>query len=234
MTMRAMILAAGRGERMRPLTDELPKPLLCVGGRPLIHWHLQALARAGVRDVVVNLAWQGARLRESLGDGAAWGLRIHFSDEGEQALETGGGIFQALPQLGDAPFLVVNGDIWTDHDFARLPALPADATASLVLVPNPPQHLQGDFTLTPAPDGDGRLITETAGAVRHTFAGIGIYRPGFFAGCQAGSFALLPLLRRAIAARALRGTLYDGAWYDIGTPARLRELDQRLASGGIG
>jgi MurNAc alpha-1-phosphate uridylyltransferase len=212
-----MILAAGRGERLRPLTDLTPKPLLIVRGRPLIEWHLDALARAGVREVVINLSWLGAQIRTALGDGSRFGLSIAYSDEGSTALETGGGIFQALPLLGAAPFLVVNGDTFTDVDFARL-ALAPEALAHLVLVPNPEHHPQGDFTLR-----DG-CVQET-GAPRHTYSGVGIYRPEFFAGCAPGRFPLLPLLRRAIAAGRLHGELHAGIWTDVGTIGRLDRLN---------
>ena len=232
--MKAMILAAGRGERMRPLTDERPKPLLEVGGRSLLAWHLVALARAGIVDIVINLAWRGERIREALGDGAAHGVRIRYSEEGEAALETGGGIFRALPLLGPAPFLVVNGDVWTDLDHARHPPLDTDAWASLVLVPNPPHHPQGDFGLAPRADGGADVLTGPADAPRYTYSGIGVYRPEFFAGCVDGRFPLLPLLRRAGAAGRLRGRLYQGTWCDVGTPQRLRELDDRLAGGALG
>jgi len=218
--MKAMILAAGRGERMRPLTDALPKPLLVVRGKPLIVHHLEALARAGVREVVINLAWLGAKIRDALGEGGRWGLRIAYSDEGEVAFETGGGIFRALPLLGDAPFLVVNGDVWTDFDFTQV-RIEADADAHLVLVPNPPQHARGDFTLA-----DGRVGEDSSpGAMRYTYSGLGMYRPGFFAGCAPGRFPLLPLLQRAIAARRLTGQLYGGLWQDIGTPERLAAIN---------
>ena len=238
--MKAMILAAGRGERMRPLTDRLPKPLLEVGGRSLIEWHLLALARAGITDIVVNLSWQGARIPEALGDGARLGVSLRYSDEGPVALETGGGIFRALPLLGEGPFLVVNGDVWTDFDFAQRPVPAADALAALVMVPNPPQHPRGDFALLPRADGEADLITDpvaldAAGAPpRHTYSGIGVYRPEFFEGCVDGRFPLLPLLRRAGAAGRLRGLLYQGLWSDVGTPERLRELDDRLAGGALG
>lgn len=249
--MPAMILAAGRGERMRPLTDRLPKPLLEVGGRSLIEWHLLALARAGITDIVINLAWQGGRIPEALGDGARFGVSLRYSDEGPVALETGGGIFRALPLLGAGPFLVVNGDVWTDYDFAQHPALDADALAALVLVPNPPQHPRGDFALRPrvleAAAGDSAaggpladVITDPAlleapdAPPRHTYSGIGVYRPEFFEGCVDGRFPLLPLLRRAGAAGRLRGTLYQGLWSDVGTPERLRDLDERLAGGALG
>lgn len=231
-----MILAAGRGERMRPLTDTRPKPLLEVGGRALIDWHLQALARAGIREVCVNLAWLGAQIRAHLGDGARHGLTIHFSDEGDCALETGGGIFRALPWLGPEPFVVVNGDIWTDYRFDRLPQLDPTALAALVLVPNPPQHPAGDFAYARRADGGIDILAEPAGAAtpRRTFSGIGVYRPEFFAGCSAGRFPLLPLLRRAAAEGRLRAQCYDGQWHDIGTPERLRALDERLAGGAVG
>jgi MurNAc alpha-1-phosphate uridylyltransferase len=222
--MKALVLAAGRGERMRPLTDTVPKPLLLVAGRPLIVYHLEALARAGVRDVVVNLSWLGERLRAALGDGARYGVHIRYSDEGAQALETGGGIFNALPHLAPGAFIVVNGDTWTDFDFRRL-SLDADvdgnAVARLVLVPNPPQHPLGDFGL------DGDVIVERA-TERFTFSGIGIYKPQLFEGAKPGKFALLPLLQRAIAAGTLRGEIYRGEWWDVGAPDRLRALDSRL------
>lgn len=253
--MKAMILAAGRGERMRPLTDDLPKPLLSVGGRPLIEWHLLALARAGLREVVINHAWLGAKIVAALGDGARFGVSIRYSDEGGTALETGGGIFKALPWLGPDPFVVVNADVWTDFDHARRPVLDADALAALVLVPNPPQHPQGDFALRPrrsvtaaaapaavaASQGPGPVaaaladvVADPAAEPRHTFSGIGVYRPEFFAGCAPGKFPMLPLFRAAAAAGRLRGSLYRGQWSDIGTPQRLRELDERLAGGAGG
>ncbi|MEZ5486063.1 MAG: nucleotidyltransferase family protein [Steroidobacteraceae bacterium] len=236
--MKAMILAAGRGERMRPLTDRLPKPLLPVGGRRLIEWHLVALARAGIRDVVINHAWLGAEIVAALGDGAAYGVAIRYSDESEGALETGGGIFKALPWLGPGPFVVVNGDVWSDFDYARLPALDEAALAALILVPNPPQHPQGDFALAPRPAGGAAalqdVVTEPQAGPRYTFSGIGVYRPEFFAACQPGRFPLLPLFRAAAAAGRLRGQLYRGQWHDIGTPQRLQELDARLAAGAVG
>jgi MurNAc alpha-1-phosphate uridylyltransferase len=213
---RAMLLAAGRGERMRPLTDQLPKPLLTVRGKPLIVHHLERLARCGVRHVVVNVAWLGDRIRAALGDGAAFGVSIHYSEEGAQALETGGGIFRALPWLGSEPFLVVNGDVFTDFDFAALSIAP-EGWAHLVLVPNPVQHPQGDFAL------EGGRVVES-GSTRWTYSGIGLYRPQLFDGCQPGRFPLLPLLRRAIAAGRLSGEVYRGAWSDVGTLERLAAL----------
>jgi MurNAc alpha-1-phosphate uridylyltransferase len=213
---RAMVLAAGRGERMRPLTDSVPKPLLEVRGKPLIVYHLEKLARLGVQQVVINLAWLGERIRAALGDGARWNLAIQYSDEAGMALETGGGIFQALPWLGSEPFLVVNADVYTDFDFGALRIAP-DALAQLVLVANPVQHPNGDFSLV-----DGR-VSEHDGA-RYTYSGIGLYRAELFAGCSAGRFPLLPLLRRAMDARRLHGQLHSGAWSDVGSVERLAAL----------
>jgi MurNAc alpha-1-phosphate uridylyltransferase len=225
--MRAMILAAGRGERMRPLTDRTPKPLLAVGGKPLIVWHLERLAQAGLREVVVNHAWLGERIVQALGDGSRWGVRIRYSAEG-QALETAGGIVQALPLLGSDPFLVVNGDIWCDWDPAQAPAALRDmgeADAWLLLVDNPPQHPQGDFALRP----DGCAADE--GPAKLTFAGIGIYRPALFAGLEPGRPApLAPLLRQAMARGAVRAGRHAGRWVDVGTPQRLQALDAELGA----
>jgi MurNAc alpha-1-phosphate uridylyltransferase len=239
--MKAMILAAGRGERMRPLTDDRPKPLLEVGGRSLLAWHLMALARAGIEEVVINLSWQGAKISAALGDGSAFGLRIRYSDEGPVALETGGGIFRALPMLGPQPFLLVNGDVWCDYDFARAPRLDAEALAALVLVPNPSQHPRGDFGLARRPStavsattGSHDVIDAPDVTPRYTYSGIGVYRAEFFDGCIDGRFPLLPLLQRAAAAGRLRGELHQGAWSDVGTPQRLRELDDRLGSAAVG
>lgn len=218
--MKAMILAAGRGERMRPLTDDTPKPLLTVGGRPLIDYHLEALSRAGIGEVVINLAWLGERIREHVGDGAAFGLSVHYSEEGERALETAGGIVNALPLLGERPFLVVNGDIFTDFDFSSL-ALPPGRLAHLVLVDNPPWHPQGDFALT----ADGRVVEP--GAAGLTYAGIGLFAPELFAGCSVSVMPLAPLLRSASAAEQVSGEHHRGTWHDVGTPERLRELDRR-------
>jgi len=217
----AMILAAGRGERMRPLTDDRPKPLLQVAGKSLIEYHLEAVSRAGIRDVVINTAWQGQKLREALGAGERYGVAIHYSDEGSSALETGGGIFKALPFLAPGPFLVINGDIWTDWRLGSRFALGAEDLCHLVLVPNPEHHPKGDFCLA----GD----RVTAGdATRFTFSGIGVYREAFFAGCQPGAFPLLPLFRRALAAGRASGEVHRGRWFDIGTPARLQTLDALL------
>ncbi|MGB6603969.1 MAG: nucleotidyltransferase family protein [Steroidobacteraceae bacterium] len=216
--MKAMLLAAGRGERLRPITDSLPKPLVQIAGRPLIGYHLAALARAGIREVVINISWLGEQLRAALGDGAAYGVSIAWSDEGPVPYETGGGIFRALPRLGPEAFLVVNADIWTDIDFGAL-AIEADAWAHLVLVPNPAHHPHGDFALE-----RGRVIA--AGTDRLTYSGVGLYRPEFFAGCEPGRFPLLPLLNRAIAAGRVRGHVHRGQWSDIGTLQRLADLAQ--------
>lgn len=215
-----MVLAAGRGERMRPLTDTTPKPLLEVAGRPLIGHVLAALARAGIHDVVVNVSWLGGRIRDALGTGADYGVDIAYRDEGPVALETGGGIFNALPLLGPAPFLVVNGDLWTDFPFASL-ALDEGADARIVLVPNAPHHPRGDFGL----EGGSVVRSESE---RYTYSGIGLYRPEFFAGCRSGRFPLLPLLLKAIDARRLCGEVYRGTWIDIGTPERLAEINAEL------
>jgi MurNAc alpha-1-phosphate uridylyltransferase len=217
-----MLLAAGRGVRMRPITDSVAKPLVRVGGRALIAWHLAALARAGIQDVVINLSWLGEQLRAALGDGHEFGLRIRWSEEGPVPLETGGGIFRALPELGEAPFLVVNADIWTDIEFGRLTLAP-DALAHLVLVPNPPHHPRGDFGL------EAGHIVEGEHA-RLTYSGVGVYRPEFFAGCTAGRFPLLPLLKRAIDARKLTGEEHRGQWCDVGTPERLARLESQLCA----
>mgnify|MGYP001814296400 FL=1 len=222
--MRAMILAAGRGERLRPLTDETPKPLLDVDGRPLIEVHLQRLAAAGFREVVINLGWLGDRIEAALGDGGRWGLEIHYSREGWPALETGGGLREALPLLGPGPFLVINGDVWDDVDVGAL-ALPEGSLAHLVMVPNPSHNPRGDFRLD-----DGRLhgLEDGAGDVL-TYSGIGLFDPALFASQSRGRFPLAPLLRKAIAAARATGVRHDGEWDDVGTPERLTALRQRLA-----
>lgn len=220
--MKAMILAAGRGERMRPLTDRTPKPLLRAGGKALIEHLIEALAAAGFRELVINHAHLGAQVEVALGDGARYGARIAWSREPEGALETGGGIFQALPLLDSEYFLVVNGDIWTDYPFARLAQRP-QALAHLVLVDNPVHHREGDFALT-----DGRV--QVTGRTRLTFSGIGVYHRDLFRGCQPGRFPLAPLLRAAMERGEVTGEHYTGRWHDIGTRERLAELD-RLLSG---
>ena len=224
--MKAMILAAGRGERMRPLTDTTPKPLLQVGGKPLIVWHLERLRNAGFADIVINHAWLGEQIEALLGDGRAWGMRIAYSPEPE-ALETAGGIAQALPLLGNELFMVVNADVYCECDYGRALTIAAqmqvtNALAWLVLVPNPAQHPAGDFALDA---GTVRDDTQP----RHTFSGIGLYDPALFAGVTRGAKAkLAPLLRAAMATRRVGGELWSGRWEDVGTPERLAALDAEL------
>jgi MurNAc alpha-1-phosphate uridylyltransferase len=219
-----MILAAGRGERMRPLTDHTPKPLLQVGGKPLIVWHIERLVRAGITDLVINHAHLGIQIEQALGNGSRFGASIRYSDEGK-ALETAGGIAYALHLLGDAPFAVVNGDVYCDYDFAQLPQrateLSANDMAHLVLVDNPPQHPEGDFGL--------QADRVTGNAPKFTFSGLGIYRPALFADIARGSAApLAPLLRAQIAAGNVSGEHHRGTWVDVGTPQRLEQLDKQL------
>lgn len=226
--MRAMILAAGRGERMRPLTDHCPKPLLPVADKPLIVYHLERLAAAGFKDIVINHAHLGEQLLAALGHGAQWGLSINWSPEPVGALETAGGIYQALPQLdtgNDDPFLVINGDIYCDWPIQAMSLAPQDL-AHLVLVDNPPQHPTGDFVLQ-----DRRISDKTTGAPTLTFAGIGFYRPSLFKSLTAGEPAkLAPLLRTAMAGHRVSGEHHHGRWEDVGTPERLAALDAELRS----
>lgn len=221
--MKAMILAAGRGERLRPLTDRTPKPLLRAGGKPLIGHLLQALADSGFHEIVVNLGHLGSQLREALGDGRTYGVTIQYSQEPEGALETGGAVRQALPLLGEEPFLVVNGDIATDFPFARLRDHP-EGLVHLVLIPNPAHKPQGDFSL----NGDRLCPCDGPG---HTFAGIGVYRRELFSGLSPGRFPLAPLLRDASALRQASGQLYTGFWLDVGTPERLEAADAHYRRG---
>ncbi len=220
-----MILAAGRGERMRPLTLSRPKPLLEAGGHRLIEYHLAALAKLGIAEVVVNLSWLGARIRDALGDGRRHGIAIRYSDEGPEPLGTGGGLFQALQFLGGEPFLVVNGDVWSDFDFAML-GRPAGSFAHLVLVENPPHHPDGDYGL----DATGGIHPLRN---RLTYSGISVLDPQLFAGCAAGAFPLKPLLDRAMEGGRLTGQRHLGAWTDVGTPERLAALDAELRLGRI-
>lgn len=230
--MKALIFAAGLGERMRPLTDTTPKPLLAVGGKRLIEWHLEKLAALGIEDVVINTSWLAEQFPATLGDGAHWGLRIAYSYEGATPLETGGGMWNALPLLGDAPFLLVNGDVWTDFDFARLPREP-DGLAHLVMVDRPLQATHGDFAL----DDDG--LVRADGEQRLTYSGIGVYRPQLFDGWRnivttpaivdgKPKFPLAPLLRAHMGEGLIRGEHHRGRWTDVGTPQRLAELDAKL------
>lgn len=221
--MKAMILAAGRGERMRPLTDHTPKPLLKVHGKPLIVWHLQNLANAGFKEVVINHAHLGNQIESALGDGSQWNIQISYSPE-TVALETAGGIANALPLLTEnkrriEPFLVVNGDIFTEIDFAAI-RLPQHMLAHLVLIDNPPQHSQGDFAIQ-----NGLLVNQ--GQPMRTFSGVGVYHPDLFAQIKRGDSArLAPLLRGAIAENKASAQYYQGIWHDIGTPERLQVLNE--------
>jgi MurNAc alpha-1-phosphate uridylyltransferase len=224
---KAMLLAAGRGERMRPLTDHCPKPLLKLNGKPLICYHLEKLAGCGVERVVINHAHLGEQIEATLGDGKRFGLSIRYSPEESGGLETGGGIFRALPLLGPDPFWVINGDIFTDYAFSRLPRqLKKSQDAHLVLVNNPTHNPDGDFQLDDqlvVPDGKSKL----------TFSGIGVYHPRLFEGRRDGRFPLAPLLRRAMADQRVTGEHHQGAWTDVGTPQRLAQLDHQLAAGVI-
>ena len=215
-----MILAAGRGERMRPMTDATPKPLLKVRGQPLIERHVTALAGAGFERIVINLAWLGPQISDYLGDGARYGIEILYSEEQPRALETAGGIFRALPHLAPGPFAVVNGDIYTDFPLETL-RIGGDADAHLVLVDNPPQHPQGDFGME-----NGMALA--AAAKRYTFSGIAVYRPALFGGCSDGVFPLKPLLLRTMAQQRCSAELFTGLWEDVGTPERLRVLNTPL------
>lgn len=223
-----MLLAAGRGERMRPLTDHTPKPLLEVGGKPLIVWHIEKLAHAGLTDLVINHAHLGAQIETALGDGSRYRARIRYSPEHPSALETAGGIAHALHLLGDEPFAVINGDIFCDYDFALLPKLSQALytrgdSAHLVLVNNPPQHPDGDFGLHQQRVSDA--------SPKLTFSGIGIYQPGLFSGLARGTRApLAPLLREQIALGKVGGEHHRGLWVDVGTPQRLADLDKQIRS----
>jgi len=221
--MKGMILAAGRGERMRPLTDAIPKVLLEVRGKPLIVWSIEALARSGVREIVINHAHLGHMIEAALGDGRRFGVAIRYSREAEP-LETAGGVAQALPLLGDEPFLVVNGDLFCDFDFSRLVGTALEQNlAHLVLVANPPHHPQGDFAL------NGMQVSES-GRTKLTFSGIGLYRPELFSSIRPGSKGQIASLLRAAMARGLvSGELHRGVWHDVGTPARLSALNERVA-----
>ncbi len=223
--MKVMILAAGRGERMRPLTDTLPKPLLQVAGKALIEYHIEALHKAGINELVINHAWLGNKIEQHLGNGRRFGVQIRYSREA-QALETAGGIRQALPLLGNKPFIVVNGDVFTDYDYAHLTELNLNSLVHLVLVNNPEHNQQGDFYLQ-----DNRVydkVNAPEQVKRFTFSGIGLYQPEFFAALKAGKQALAPLLREAMAQQQVSGEFYPGLWLDIGTPQRLEALNQSL------
>lgn len=222
--MKAMILAAGLGTRMRPLTNYTPKPLLLAGSKPLIEWHIEKLIAAGINEIIINIAHLGWQIPETLGNGERWGITLRYSDEQKEgALETAGGIIKALPLLGTQPFLVVNGDTWCDFDFKTIQLKPNDL-AQLVLVPNPAHHPEGDFVL----QGD-RVLNQTT-TPRYTFSGIGVYSPMLFANLPHGKRPLAPLLRSAMVQQRIGGQLYTGDWRDIGTPERLHELDEELTA----
>lgn len=222
--MKAMILAAGKGERMRPLTLHTPKPLVRAGGVPLIEYHLRGLHGAGFHDVVINHAWLGQQIEDYLADGERFGLRIAYSPEGEP-LETGGGIYRALPLLGDKPFVVVNGDIWTDYAFKNL-RVPLAGLAHLVLINNPAHNPGGDFSLI-----DGQVRDSRDAGTRLTYSGIAILHPRLFAGCRDGAFKLAPLLRAAMEQGQVTGELFTGRWVDVGTHERLAEVERLLVAG---
>ncbi|MCF6322867.1 MAG: nucleotidyltransferase family protein [Gammaproteobacteria bacterium] len=218
--MKAMVLAAGRGERMRPLTDVTPKPLLKVGGDYLIAYQLRSLVAAGITDIVINHAWLGEQLEQALGDGRQYGAQIRYSAEGDVGLETAGGIKRALPLLGDMPFVVVNGDVWSDFPFTSLPKTPA-GLAHLVLIDNPLFHPEGDFSLQ-------RGQVQCEGEPKLTFSGIGVYRAELFESLSEGRSPLAPLLRLAMMKGVVSGEYYGGSWVDVGTPERLKTLDHEL------
>ena len=225
--MKAMILAAGLGNRMRPLTLTTPKPLLAVGGKPLIVWHIDALKAVGITELVINTAWLGHKLHEALGDGSAYGVNIQWSDE-QEPLETAGGIQQALPLLGNEPFLLINGDIWLRYDFKRLINKDlGQQLAHLVLVNNPPQHPKGDFAF--CKDQSNSLVLPE-GEEKYTFAGVSVLSPQLFADLPAGKAPLAPLLRQAITQGLVSAEHHAGAWVDVGTPERLADLDQLIIS----
>jgi MurNAc alpha-1-phosphate uridylyltransferase len=219
--MRAMILAAGRGERLRPLTDSLPKPLVEIGGKTLVDHHLDALVQAGFREIVINQGHLGDLLRERVGDGSSRGVHIHWSNEQPEALETGGGLFKALPLLGDGPFLAVNGDVWSDYPYARLRAVKCDR-AHLVMVPNPEHNTAGDFALA-----SGRV--RRSGEPMLTFSGVAVYHPRLFDGCSPGKFSVVPLLHDAMENHLVTGEIHRGGWHDIGTHERLKTARRDLA-----
>ena len=216
--MKAMVLAAGFGNRLRPLTDHTPKPLLPIGGKPMIVHHLEKLAAAGFKEVVINLGHLGHKIPEALGDGSSWGLSIAYSDEGPEPLETGGGLTKALPLLGDKPFAVVNGDVWCDLDFSTIPqTLPRGDLATLYLVPKPDWRERGDFSISQS------RVVETD-SPEFLYAGIAIYHPNILEGAKVEKFSIVPRLKDAISRNLVGGILFDGEWDDVGTPERLSGL----------
>ncbi len=223
-----MILAAGKGERMRPLTDLTPKPLLQVAGKRLIEYHLERLVQAGFRELVINVSWLGEQIEDYIGDGNRWGCDISWSREPEP-LETAGGIARALPLLGEKPFVLINGDIWIDYPLENFQhmTLPEGSLAHLVLVDNPPHHAGGDFLLRP----DGHLgLRRDTGVVAFTYSGLAIYHPRFFLGVAPAKLPLLPLLERGMQQSTVSGEYFAGRWFDLGTPERLAELEAHLGS----
>lgn len=220
--MKAMILAAGRGDRMRPLTDSIPKPLLQIRGKSLIEYRLDSLRAAGIRECIINLSYLGSQIREHLGDGSRWGMLIHYSEEGDRPLESAGGIVHALPLLGDNPFILTNADVWTDFDFNKLPNTVIDY-AYLIMVKNPPHNATGDFYYK-----DGKL--RERGGRKLTYSGIGVYKPDMFRNCTPGRQQLKPLLLQAISQNKVSAEYYKGIWTDIGTLDRLSQIEQ---SGGL-
>ena len=218
--MKAMILSAGLGSRMRPLTDKMPKPLLTVGGIPLIVWHIEKLAHMGIKEIIINIAHLGYKIPEALGDGSNWGVHITYSDEQKEGgLESAGGIVKALPLLGDETFIVVNGDVFTDYDFQKNKKLAEGILAHLVLVPNPEHNPKGDFAL------DRHKVIDNK---QYTFSGIGYYSPKLFENVLYGKSSSIPLLREAMNKGKVTGELYEGEWLDIGTPQRLELLNSQL------
>ena len=223
--MKAMILAAGLGNRMRPLTLHTPKPLLEVGGKPLIVWHIEKLQKIGVTEIVINTAWLGEKLANALGDGSKFGVKILWSHEGE-GLETAGGIINALPLLGDEPFILVNGDVWTTMDFASLLDVQlGEQQAHLVLVENPPQHLKGDFILS---NGLAYTFEQEQLGEALTYSGIAVLHPRMFVGLENGKRPLAPLLKQAMQQQQVSAEKLQGIWVDVGTPERLEQLDQQI------
>ncbi|MBO3659918.1 nucleotidyltransferase family protein [Acinetobacter variabilis] len=226
--MKAMILAAGLGNRMRPLTLHTPKPLLEVGGKSLIVWHIEKLAAMGVNEIVINTAWLGEKLAQALGDGSQFGIKILWSHEGE-GLETAGGIINALPLLGDEPFILVNGDVWTTMDFTPLLNVElGENLAHLVLVQNPEQHPNGDFTLA---DGKAYIFDQQISGENLTFSGVSVIHPKMFAGLEAGKRPLAPLLKAAMLENKIAASKLTGIWVDVGTPERLNALDLMIREG---
>ncbi len=220
--MKAMILAAGRGERLRPHTDITPKPLIQVGKHRLIEYHLLNLARAGISDVVINISWLADQIRETLGDGSNYSLNIIYSDEGDEALETAGGIINAMSHLGDEAFIVINGDIWCDYDLSALTGMTLEHEAHLVLVKNPEHNTEGDFALENG-------LVKNSGENKLTYSGIGLYTPAFFGGIQPGKRALAPILRKKSDQSKVSGEIHNGEWVDIGTIERLAQLRSYLS-----